>query len=351
MSAIDISNVLVKENDNIKMYVVGYKYEGESIIFDIANGKFIGVIDCYRRPNQFITKEILEYLNIRRLDFLCWTHIDWDHTKGLSGLSKFIKSDTTIILPEGLSPREVDNLVDDNEKRNTYKKEYYNIFKMFERVDDNHRLKVNHGTNIYEFSLICAEKKKEYRVRIDSFAPISGVINKCEYDMVKDLYENVNFNEKLKNKFIQDKWYVESARRNNLYSVGLKIDISDINSKVSICLCGDLDNVTIETMQPSTRDRIFAENTILKIPHHGSENADLLFELDCIKRFGYGVTTCFKDKLPVKKMLDKYNEKCNSLYRTDLKKGDYGVVEFIIPLKDLKPLEPLYKNSAGKYVG
>lgn len=347
MSAIDYDDILVTENDNLKIYVIGYNYQGESIVITIGEDKFVGVIDCYRTKDEFITKRILEDLKINRLDFVCWTHTDWDHTKGLSQLKKYVKKDTVIILPEGMSAREIDDLINENTIKKSYKKEFNQIFEMTRKVQDDYQLKVNQTSTIFDFNLYFPLGSKKYRFIIDCFAPISGVVNEYMGKTIKEFYENIDMKNGLKE--LNKNWTVDPNRKNNLYSIGLSIVINSENERISICLCGDLDNITINKMSESKRNKIFNKNTILKIPHHGSENADDLFNLNCIKEFKYGVTTSFRNKLPNSEMLVKYKQKCSKLSRTDLKKGKYGVVTYTINLKDLNVLEPEYESSAGEH--
>lgn len=346
MIAIEHANILVTEKETLKMYVVGYGYQGESIIITIGDRKFAGVIDCYRTSDQFITKKILDKLNIKKLDFICWTHIDWDHTKGLSQLSKYVKKDTAFILPEGLSTREIQDIIKKGSVSGVYDKEFNQIFKMIKKVDYKHRLTVNQLSSIYEFDIVFKGDKKRYRFKMDSFAPIAGIVHDCLEETVEEFYESITLPKKSKGK-----WYTKPNRNNNLFSVGLRLILEGSTERINICLCGDLDDKTIIEMDEAQRNIVFNYNTLLKIPHHCSEKTDSLFSLGCIHEFGYGVTTKFRNVLPNMDMLKKYNNKCKeSISRTDLKKGKYGVVIYKIPLKNLSPVSPKYINTAGKYI-
>ena len=346
MSAIQHDDILVTEDESLKIYVVGYSNQGESIVIVIGDNKFIGVIDCYRTKNEFITKKILEDLKVEQLDFICWTHADWDHTRGLSQLRKYVKNNTAIILPEGMGSREIHNLIYKDDIKDSYKKEFNQIFNMINKVDEDYRLAVNQSSSIFDFNLKFSGSHKKYRFMIEAFAPISGITNICTSETIEQLYNSVIENPKRPDK----KWYVEPNRKNNLYSVGLQVILDSNDERVTICLCGDLDDITISKMNATKRNKIFNENTIFKIPHHGSENANALFELKCIDKCEYAVTTSFKRKLPTDIMLKKYKKKCTNLSRTNLRKGTYGLVTYSIALKDLSREEPIYENSAGEYI-
>jgi ribonuclease BN (tRNA processing enzyme) len=101
-------NVYISKKQTIDVHVIGYKTAGESIIVNIGN-KFAGIIDCYRTKQYFITMDILKDLRIKKLNFICWTHTDEDHTRGLPDilLSPYVGKKTAFILPDGISSKEV----------------------------------------------------------------------------------------------------------------------------------------------------------------------------------------------------------------------------------------------------
>ncbi|OPD34207.1 hypothetical protein AL713_02285 [Clostridium botulinum] len=350
MGTIEHDNILVTEDEYITLYVIGYEDQGESIILTIGNNKFAGVIDCYKTSKEFITKKILKELNVKYLDFICWTHIDWDHTYGISQLGKYINKDTAFILPEGITSRQIHNLINRKDIEEYHKKEYNKIYEMINNIDDDLLFSVNQTSfHIYNFSLVVAGTDKRYDFVINVFSPISGIVRQCVDAEIQIFYDSITTQDG--NKTLNKNWYEEPNKTNNLYSVGLKVEIINDDDVVSICLCGDLDNKTIETMKENKRNLIFNKNTLIKIPHHGSQSADKLFDMNCIEEFQYAVTTSYKKKLPVKGILDKYKSKSTgAVSQTKLHKGSFGVVKYNILLKDLKVLKPEYENSAGEYI-
>lgn len=97
----------------------------------LLNDCFVN-FDCYKGRDIFVTDRILKELGINELDFLCWTHIDWDHTKGLSELFRYVSPDTAFILPTGISVREILNST--IASKDYFSKEYRKIFQL---IDNN----------------------------------------------------------------------------------------------------------------------------------------------------------------------------------------------------------------------
>lgn len=73
----------------IETYIIGYKSQGESILFFIRTDggiSFSGLVDCFYLKDIDKVRDILEGNKISTLDFICWTHPDWDHSKGLENI-------------------------------------------------------------------------------------------------------------------------------------------------------------------------------------------------------------------------------------------------------------------------
>ena len=100
----------------LDLHVIGYWEQGESILFVLKSLHpqkrviFWGVIDSYKRGKNNFTIEIMkEYiedygLSNRKLDFLCWTHPDLDHSKDIDILIKdYCDKKTRIVIPPGLT--------------------------------------------------------------------------------------------------------------------------------------------------------------------------------------------------------------------------------------------------------
>ena len=99
----------------VKVFVIGYSLRGESIIMlfidkdRLDNILYSIVIDCFTYKNINKTEEILNEYGISRIDMLCWSHPDFDHTKGIDTIiHKFCNETTKIMLPQGLNGKEYD---------------------------------------------------------------------------------------------------------------------------------------------------------------------------------------------------------------------------------------------------
>ena len=54
-------------------------------------------MDCFYLSEVDKIKEILDKNNVEKLDFICWTHPDFDHSKGLRNVIDEYMSQKTMI--------------------------------------------------------------------------------------------------------------------------------------------------------------------------------------------------------------------------------------------------------------
>lgn len=322
---IEKEDIFIDDNDKIEINVVGYKKRGESIIFSIGN-KFMGVIDCYKKRDLFLTKKIIQDKKMK-IDFLCWTHSDWDHTFGMAELKEFFDENTHIIVPSGFQAKEIRNFLEEDENRGYQYEEYLKILSIFDELDYEHYHTANQDSYYYSFSLRkigSIGDSDKYDVKIYAFSPISKKIKEYNCNHIKSVYDK------------NTQWYENMNADNNLFSVGLIIEIGNKSKVNKICLTGDLNNETLMTMKEPIREKLFLKNTFLKIPHHGSKNSNLIFNFDNKKmKFNYAACTSFKSRggtLPSDTMIDEY-KKCGIVHRTNVKDSSgYGVIKYEIPI-------------------
>lgn len=327
---IEKDDMEITEDDILQLYIVGYENKGESIILSIGN-KFLGVIDCFKVGDKFKTKSIIKKMGIP-IDFICWTHVDWDHTYGISELKEFFYEDTAIIIPEGLASKNIRNLFFD---ANSYQhKEYKKIFSIIDDTEDKNFISANENSEIYNFKFKYQDQDIDFVMK--SFSPLSKIVKEQNESSIMNLVEDIKLDEDGK-KTTGYEWYDNSNKYNNLFSIGLEISVKFSNDNIRLCLTGDLDNETIERMDSKKINRIFSRNTILKIPHHGSRNASELLDFkynDGIE-YQYAITTSFKGKnftLPNEEVLEEY-KKHGKVFRTDAKKNkSYGIVKYSCPI-------------------
>jgi ribonuclease BN (tRNA processing enzyme) len=327
---IEKDNILITENDYLTLYVIGYENQGESIVLSVGD-KFLGVIDCFKVGTLFETKRIIKEIGIP-LDFICWTHVDWDHSYGLSDLKEFTNENTAIIIPEGYASTEIRNIFLDS--KHYIHDEYRKIYNIIDDTEPDLFISANDNTEIFNFKF--NYNGDEFDFVMKSFSPLSKIIRDLNKENIKDTILSVNNNNYTENE-IGSIWYDGHNTINNLFSIGLEIVLKLKSEDIRICLTGDLDNDVIEKMKDKKINRIFRRNTILKIPHHGSSNASELidFKYNTDIAYKYAITTSFKkveSPLPKKEILDKYL-KFGKVYRTDKESNDkFGIVKYTYPL-------------------
>ena len=268
--------------------------------------------------------------------------MDWDHTKGLSELFRYVSPNTAFILPTGISVREILSSIISS--KDYYSKEYRKVFQLIDsNIISYNLVHADMHSQIYSFSLF--SKDKVYNLQMNTFAPVGKIVKEKTIDTIEKIVDkDLSKTTKGVNQ------YKSFNKENNLFSVGLHLVIVGESSNISVCLCGDLENITIKEMHPQNRKRIFGENTVFKIPHHCSKSASELFDSQCLHRFMYGVTTSFKSaNLPDKEMLEMYKQ-CGTVSRTDLHGTEYGVVRYSIPIVQAYNNKPTtkYWGAAGQ---
>lgn len=291
------------EELEIFIYVIGYKEQGESILFtikDIDTPIFTMVIDSYKSDINYTVKLLKEH-NIQNVDLLCWTHPDSDHTLGLDDVINEFCKHTIFVTPEGLRER-LKKFPDEE------------AHKMLRYIDETHQSRREAHkhyvgvANDNEYSIILTQPLVDISGRrlvfdIKSLAPIFSNI---EYYKVND----VNYSK-------------------NIYSIVLVVNIG----KRQFVFTGDVENRTIKCMDLEQIDDIF----LLKIPHHTSKSSEALWEYynnnyeKFNKEIPVAMTTTFKSKgLPNPNMVSKYRKICHNFYSTNIEQGEgedkYGYI-------------------------
>lgn len=328
---IEKDDIMISKADHLHLHIIGYPKQGESIVVNIGN-KFVGVIDCFKKGNCFKTKEIVEKYG-GKIDFLCWTHTDWDHTYGISELKDYFYDETAIIVPGAFQAKEWRTLVLDNTTVENYKlKEYNEIFKIIDNTKDYLYQGVNESTELYNFRLLNGSKVIEFGMK--SFAPMGKIMRDLEKEYLKGATDKKEKREKQFEKYNHD---------NNLFSVGLVITLRVYGGILKIVLTGDLENKVIESMHPKSVERVFSRANIIKIPHHGSVSARSLIDFEYPNgiKFDYAITTSYQDKLPEEAVLSEYSKYGKVINVNYNDKDIYGIAEYEVPLLD--PVENIDK--------
>lgn len=282
------NKILVEKKLYIDIYLIGYRAEGESIIFVIYTDDkvdYVGVVDSYEVDGHNITIEILNKLNIKRIDLLCWTHPDKDHSLGIDKLINIVDENSNIVIPYGLErikDQLKPNILDNYEKINQISivKQNYSVIEVMQDTKMD-RKRVYQHINI---------KPMDYEFNITALSPHSS-INK------KRLLSKAN---KLK---IND------------YSIAFYIRLGVCN----FLFAGDIENQSLQ--------RIYFEDIpesyeYVKIPHHASETSEEIFNTifteDTINEMACTTTaTVGGTRLPNEKIIKRYNTCTKEIYCTD----------------------------------
>lgn len=289
-------NVILKDKLSIELYLIGYKNIGESIVFIVYCDNIIiysGVVDSYEQDINK-TVDILERKNIKKLDFICWTHPDEDHSIGIDTLlNNYTSENTTVFIPESINGEEYDynhrvkctfDILDEvlkSRKSNTFKVKSASDYKVLEMFS------FDRG----------ALGKEEFK--IVSIAPNSTILRKN------------NFN---------------TTFKKNDYSIGLLITLG----KFTMLLSGDIENRTIENMEYYYIPEII---DYIKTPHHTSDTSDKLLNYINDNSCQIACTTVYKKgkiNLPNKSIIDLYRSKAKNFYCAGDKSKDsvseYGAI-------------------------
>lgn len=288
-------------NLRVKIFLIGYKNQGESIVIlfiDVKQRdvKYSIVIDSYKTKEKNITDEILRSYSVRCLSLLCWTHPDIDHSLGMDFLIKKYCKDTTKVLLPDYFYNESSDIVSINDR---------DLKDAVDRIFCLNRLKKRHVTtiNVPANNFIQVDNMKFVgidglsHISINAVTPISSIL--AQY--VKSCKHNVEKNE---------------------LSISMIIDIDDYY----IYLGGDAVNRHIDSINSGYLEQC----RFIKIPHHASNTSrNLLSYLS--DNVDTACTTIFSSKdLPRDEILLEYSSLCRvfSTGAKNSKQYDFGVVEY-----------------------
>lgn len=320
---LDLVKLSKLENLRMRIYVVGYASRGESIIVLFMDGKdviYSMVIDCcsYQQTNK--TFEILNKYDLdkQKLNMLCWSHPDLDHTQRMNDLiTRYCNTFTKILSPYGI--------VNSNHiviERNTGEEL---IFSLIKRLNNSRNLVhktvcVDDGHNKpYGFKLVT--DTQSYDVEVNALSPMDSFINH-------------HINNKTKTK-------------KNHVSIVLQIKMP---GNYNFLFCSDAEDEILQIIA----DEPFVNPLFVKIPHHGSDSSEAIFDiLETSANNTLGCVTQFKaKKLPKTNTMFKYLSVMSRVDYTSQKKTkhNYGVVEYVADLYDQKSIYIHHDGQAGIYV-
>lgn len=282
------NKILVNKKLYIDIYLIGYRVEGESIIFIIYTDDkvdYVGVIDSYEVDGDNTTIEILDKLNIERIDLLCWTHPDKDHSLGIDKLLDLVDRDSNIVIPYGLERIKQQlkpNILANYNKINQIAKlrQNYSVIEVMQDTKLNKK-------RVYEYIDV---KPMDYEFNITALSPHSSIIKKRSLSEAKEL-------------------------KMNDYSIAFYMGLGVCD----FLFAGDIEKQSLE--------RIYTEDIpesyeYVKIPHHASETSEEIFSTifteETINEMACTTTaTVGRTHLPNKKIIKMYKSCTKEVYCTD----------------------------------
>lgn len=288
----------------LKLFVIGYRERGESIVilfFDKKRVVYSIVIDSYKaKESEFFTSKILDENKVSKLNMLCWTHPDIDHSLGIEDLfDKYCDANSVVFIPTYLNGIDTDPI-----RYNKDDKQILN--KMFSINTNRHKcikpVSANSGIKGDVFEFAFSDNIHEVKTKIEVYAPHNDYV-----------VENIRRNTKIK--------------KNDL-SLFLMLQVGPYKFD----LCGDVENRAINNMSEIP----FNYPLFIKIPHHASPSSNKLLERLNNSSQSMSCTTTYPSQgLPSLDILNGYKKKFIHLHSTGLGKEDpknYGILEYTFDL-------------------
>lgn len=290
-------------NLRVKIFVIGYKNEGESIIILFMDTqdkkcpvKYSIVIDCFKYKNKNITDEILRYYSVKTLSMLCWTHPDLDHSIAIDTLiKKYCKESTQILLPEHFYNMPNDIVTINNKELKNAVDKIFSLNRLKRKTVSNVSATPGGYSEVKSLKFTGVDGNIETSINV--ITPISSILA----NYVKEGKCNINKNE---------------------LSISVIINIDGYY----LYFGGD----TIDKHIDAINADYLGECRFIKIPHHSSTTSMHLTNY-LPQKIDTACTTIFsKYALPNTAVLQTYCSmgKIFATGENSKKKCDYGVIEY-----------------------
>lgn len=305
----------------IKVFIIGYRKRGESIVVLFVDKVthlviYSIVIDSFKCAGNNKTIEILKSYNIKVVDLLCWSHPDIDHTWGIDDILQSYCSPTTkIVIPFALSDPSFNSY-----KYNKRDKEYLDYIFSLNRISLRSCISSSVAPDQYSRieRFFIKDTMDQISVAIDTLSPHSSFINSV-----------ITTNGKI------DK---------NQLSIVLCISVNSYK----FVFCSDIENDAIKFLQKEP----FDNPLFLKIPHHGSPSSgDLISLMETSLLNTIGCSTIYRrHNLPNSRVLKMYSDRCAQVDCTGTDNiYQYGIVEYCFDLFDCMTCDAYYHGHAKNY--
>lgn len=317
------------EHLEIRVFVIGYKKEGEAIVVlfrDKTKDKVLYsmAIDSYSfkgtmKSKRNLTDEILRRYHVDNLSVLCWTHPHMDHSKDLLKIfHKYCRVSTKVIKPQYFDNKNTDIIV-------------INDYKTKRLVDALFRLNALNRDTVES-----ANASPKGYMMTEEFDIESGNAGTKTVQVL--LMSPINS--------IIGQYFKEGKKLEDLngISVALLLDVDGY----CMMFAGDTINEHIDLMNKKK----LRECRFVKAPHHTSLTARSMVNYLEKEKLDSACTTIKGVKLPVDDVVNLYKNKTDYFFSTGYKETSkqqtyFGIVEYIYNFEqpDIHMSVNLYGNA------
>lgn len=314
-----------KENLFINVYHLGYSKQGEGsvVILYTASGKVLYslAIDCFTEQQCNMTDDILKHWKLKnRLNMFIWTHPHDDHSIGVDKMiDEYCRKESIICMA--------------------------NIFGMEEHCSEVCK------NNIHYIRTLTHRKSVKNKWNIKPMSHFPEIIDEVLFDGACDI----------KSLTVQcispfsELGGLEGSKGNpdfNMMGIGCILKIKIKNEYINFLFAGDMEYYTIEKLIEENDESIPTVYNYIKIPHHGSENAENMIEYlglhEGLKSEFASTSIFLKYGLPKEKVLEKYKTVVKQISCTsDIIGKQYGLgaIKLVYDLQAKKVCHEFYGTA------
>lgn len=292
-----------KEKIYIDVYHIGYSKQGEGSLFilytDTGKVLYSLAIDCYEESQCNETRNILKYWKLeKKLNMFIWTHPHDDHSIGVKEIIQTFCNNNSVIC-------------------------IANILSLKEKCSDVCK------KNIEYIQTLTSRKTVKNKWHINSMVHFPEIMDEVyfngECEIKKLVVQCISP--------VTELGGMEAGKKNpdfNMMSIGCIVKIKMKDQNINFLFAGDMEHYTIEKLIEEESESIPNIYNYIKIPHHGSENAENMIEYlgfdNGMKSEFASVSVFVKHGLPKRKVLDTYRNVVEQIGCTsDINTKNYGL--------------------------
>ena len=302
--------IVISNSNNLRVevYLIGYAQQGESVIVfirDVANNAvaYSMVVDSYEEDCCNKITEILDNNGIKKtkLNVLCWTHPDADHSVGLETIVQdYCSKETQVLIPYGLERKDL----------------IINLAEYAELVDKIFDLETRKNRHVRTVSSgekqVCSIDDFEIRAAPHVIPVTIAALSPC-------------------NEYIAEKIHSGKGIHKNLLSILLVLNIGSYR----FLMTGDVESSVIVKM----REEAFINPTWIKIPHHASSSSTRMIEVleqNVLFQMFSGTTVKNQSGLPEPGIISMYKALSECVHCTGIPAIEgtpcFGVIKYVFDL-------------------